>query len=64
MVLSCDTKCLWTKVHLFFNLGLNMLGVGILYLCVVSVSFTINGGLVGEIPFEELYFNQGVLYSL
>lgn len=41
-----------------------MLGVGILYLCVVSVSFTINGGIVGEIPLEELYFNQGVLYSL
>ena len=41
-----------------------MLGVGILYLCVASVSFTINGGLVGEIPLEELYFNQDVLYSL
>ena len=34
-----------------------MLGVGNLYLCVLSVSVTINGGLVGEIPFEELHLN-------
>ena len=43
---------------------LNMLGISNLYLCVLSILFTINGGLVGEIPFEELHFNQNVLCIL
>ena len=38
-----------------------MLGVSNLFLCVLSVSFTITDGLVGEIPFEELYFYYSVL---
>lgn len=33
-----------------------------MFLSVLSVSFSINGGLVGKIPFEELHFNQIVLY--
>ena len=37
--------------------GLKMLGGSNLCLCVLSILFTINGGLVGEIPFEELHFN-------
>ena len=41
-----------------------MLGVSNLYLCVLSFSFTINGELVGEIPSEELHFNESVLYIL
>ena len=41
-----------------------MLGVCNLYLCLLSISFAINGELVGEIPFEELHFNQSVLYIL
>ena len=39
-----------------------MLGFGNLLSCILSVSFTINGGLVGKIPFEELHFNKRVLY--
>lgn len=35
-----------------------------MYLCVLSILFTINAGLVGEIPFEELHFSQNVLYIL
>ena len=44
------------KVHPSFDPDVNMLGVSNLYLCVLSVSFTITDGLVGEIPFEELHF--------
>lgn len=71
MVLPCVTKVsfgteviVYPKSHPAFNPDLKMLGVSTLYLCVLSVSFTINGGLVGEIPFEELHFNYSVLYSL
>ena len=53
-----------TEAVAFFNPDLNMLGVCTLYLCLLSISFTINGELVGEIPFEELHFNQSVLYIL
>ena len=44
------------KVHPSFDPDVNMLGVSNLYLCVLSVFFTITDGLVGEIPFEELHF--------
>lgn len=40
-----------------------MLGVGNLYLCALSVSFTINSGLSGEKPFEELHFKQSVFIA-
>ena len=48
----------------FRPIDLNMLGVSTLYLCVLSVSFTINCGLVGKIPFEDFHFDQSVLYIL
>ena len=34
-----------------------MLEIVNLHLCILSVSFTINGGIVGEVPFEKLHFN-------
>ena len=49
------------EVHSVFDPDVNMLGVSNLFLCVLSVSFTITDGLVGEIPFEELYFYYSVL---
>ena len=34
-----------------------MLEIVNLYLCILSVSLTIDGGIVGEAPFEKLHFN-------
>ena len=41
-----------------------MLRVSNLYLCVLSISTIINGGLAGKKPFEELHFKQSVFYIL